>query len=141
MQIIVCESRGTWATALRRVLPVGSQLRESRSLIECAAHLLAATNSLVVVELTADNAPQVIERVELWRRRFPASVMILVAARELASWRDLAIEAGVACFLTSPRELLDVAAILDRHRRRFPQPATATAERIWKELPFATAVA
>jgi hypothetical protein len=141
MQIIVCESRGHWATALRRVLPVETPMRESRSLSECEAHLLAATNSLVVVELTGGNAPQGIERVERWRRRFPASATVLVAARDLASWRDLAMEAGAACFTTSPRDLNEVATILDRHRRRFPQPATAAAERIWKELPFSPAVA
>ncbi len=141
MQVIVCESRGGWAAALRPVLPAGVRVLESRSLAECQAHLLAAPASLIVVELTASNGSQVIECVESWRRRFPACAIVLAAARELAVWRDLAGEAGALYLLTSSRELADVATIFDRHYRRFPQPATATAERIWNELPLASAMA
>lgn len=138
MQVIVCELRGTWAAALRRALSAAVQLRESRSLSECAVHLLAAPTSLVIVELTVVSAAQSIERIESWRRRFPACAVVVVASAELAMWRELAIESGAAYFLTSPRNLAEVTPIVERHARRFPQPATATAERIWSELPLAT---
>lgn len=138
MQVIVCESRGTWAAALRGVLPREVRVRESRSHGECHAQLLAMPGSLVVVELTADTGSRTIEWIESLRRQFPNCAIVLVAAPELAAWHALAIEAGALYFLSSPRELAMVADIFDRHHRRFPQPASAVAERIWNELPLAS---
>jgi CheY-like chemotaxis protein len=91
----------------------------------------------VIAELRASSAAELIERVAHWRRQNRATEIVVVAARSLASWRDIALEAGASLFVTSPRKLADVATMIHRQAARHPQPTTATADRIWAELPLA----
>ena len=137
MKLIVFETRGIWAAALRRVLPHDAlQVRETRSLAECEAELAAAPASFVVAELDRGNGPLLMERLSNWRRRMPKCALAVVAGRDLADWRPAMLEAGAMLTVFSPRKPYDLVVALRRCLARHPQPPGSIADRIWSELPL-----
>jgi DNA-binding response OmpR family regulator len=137
MKLIVFESRGTWAAALRRVLPQEAlQVRETRSLTECEAELAAAPTSFVVAELDSANGPLLLERLSNWRRKLPNCALAVVSRRELTHWRPAMLEAGAMLMVLSPRKLSDLVVAIRRSLARHPQPPGSIADRIWSELPL-----
>ena len=137
MNLIVLESRGHWAAALRRLLPTHAlPLRETRAMADCDVELATAPTSFVVAELTVAGATRLIEQFAAWRDLRPRSSLAMVAARELMPWRGLALEAGATLIAFSPRKLADLVAAVQRHATRYPQPPGNAAERIWAELPL-----
>ena len=137
MKLIVFETRGIWAAALRRVLPHDVlQLRETRSLAECEAELAASPTSFVVAELGGGNGPQLMERLSNWRRQMPQCAIAVVAGRDLSGWCPAMLEAGALLTVFSPRKLNDLVEALGRCLARHPQPPGSIADRIWSELPL-----
>ena len=137
MKLIVFETRGTWAAALRRVLPQEAlQVRETRSLTECETELAAAPTSFVVAELDSANGPLLMERLSNWRRKLPKCALAVAAGRDLAPWRPAMLEAGAMLMVLSPRKLNDLVVAIRRSLARHPQPPGNIADRIWSELPL-----
>jgi DNA-binding NarL/FixJ family response regulator len=137
MKLIVFETRGIWAAALRRVLSQDALLvRETRSLAECESELAAAPTSFVVAELDNGNGPQLMERLSNWRRQMPKCAIAVVAGRDLIDWRPAMLEAGAMLTIFSPRRLNDLVKALRRCLARHPQPPGSIADRIWSELPL-----
>ncbi len=137
MKLLVLESRGHWAAALRRKLPGNAPpFCETRAIAECDAELTSHPTSFVVAELTRSGAGQIIEQLASWHRRRPLSALAIVASSDLASWREVVLEAGAILVAFSPRELADLVAAIRRHAARHPQPPGNAAERIWAELPL-----
>lgn len=140
MNVIVFESRGTWAAALRKLLSSNlPPLRETRSLAECDAELAAAPTSFVIAELNANSAQSLIERFTVWRRSRPACSLAMVATREYTTWSQLALEAGACLTVFSPRKVTGLIDAIARHAARRSQPTGSLADRIWSELPLANA--
>jgi hypothetical protein len=137
LKIIVLESEGLWAAALRRKLAIAAPtVRETRSVAECDAELTAAPASFVIAELTARYADRLMEQVDRWRVHRSLASLALVADRRFTAWRELALEAGAALIVFSPRKIADLVAAIQRHAARRPQPPGNTADRIWAELPL-----
>lgn len=137
MKLIVMESQGVWAAALRRLPAGAASIRETRSLPECEAELVATPASFVVAELLLANASALLDRMTAWEARFPAAVFAVVAGRELASWGELVREAGAIDFVTSPRELTPLSVAIARHFERKGTAPRSLADRILAELPLA----
>ncbi len=136
-ELIVCERDGRWAVRLGRQIDGRRiRIRQTRSLGASREALELARSSLMVVELTADSATEVIDWVSGVWRSFSRAVVFIVAERELAEYRDLAIEAGAAAMVTSPRELSEVAPMINAHLGRVVTAPVSTADRITRSLPW-----
>lgn len=139
MNVIVYESRGNWARALRRNLTAGlPPLRETRSLVECDAELAAAPQSFVVAELNALSIPSLFDRFARWRKHQPDCAIAMVAdpALETPTVKAMALEAGAALTVFSQMKLGGLVDAIRRYAGRFPQPASSHADAVWSELPF-----
>jgi hypothetical protein len=134
-RMIVCERRGTWATALRRHLPREIRLCETRSLAECFGELVAAPASLVAVELSQSNLEPALDLVAEVGRRFPFAAVVVVAPRGWEAYEWLLREAGAVHFTTSPRDGAALARLAVRHVARVPLTGTTFSARIWDSLP------
>jgi hypothetical protein len=135
-RLIVCERTGTWAARLRTHLPREMPMRQTRSLDECVEELGRAPGSLLVLEVSAANLQNVLERTADLARRFPHARWVAVAERANVSYEGLLREAGAVHFATSPRTADTLARLAVRHAARVPQPRMSLAARIWESLPW-----
>ncbi len=136
-RLVVCERTGKWAVAIARHLAADADdIHQTRSLEECWEALAKWPASLAVLELIAANVEPLVRRLADLDRRFPAARAIVVAARSLAAYENLAREAGAIHFETSPRRLDAVAAIWRRHRDAAPRRTMNTPPRILAGLPW-----
>jgi hypothetical protein len=107
--VIVNERGGKWASAVARLLPPGTPIRQTRGLAECDRQLALAPGSLVVLEVGHDPLARTLHWLaELGRRDALAGVVIVAPA----AWQALEWplrEAGAVYFATSPRALAPVA--------------------------------
>jgi DNA-binding NarL/FixJ family response regulator len=137
MKLIVLETQGEWAAALRRLLPDGFvPMRETRSPAECDTELASAPASFVVAEVRDANALLLAEQLATWRRLHPHGALAIVAARQSAKWSELLLEAGAILVACSSQRLGDLVIAVRRHVARHPQLADSIADRIWAELPL-----
>lgn len=135
-RLIICESTGRWAVALRRELAGRREVYETRSVAECFEALAKAPASFAIVELSRGNAEALAARVADLERDFPLARLAVVASGELADYQWLMREAGAVCFVTSPRRLAPLAEAACRHLDQAPTPQQTLVERIWDELPW-----
>jgi len=144
---IVCESSGTWAAALRRAVDASLPLRwiEARSPTEARnawrAALGEGSRALLVVELSAGNAPAVCRLLVEHEAETAEPPRLVVAGRAEAAYEGAAREAGATAFCTSPRELKHLAAIIARFAaaeaaRPDSPDERSTAERLRAALPW-----
>jgi hypothetical protein len=137
-RIIVLESLGEWAAALRTVIGAGGPpLCEVRSVSNCEEELTRSPASFVIAELLEPSAISLIERIVAWQRRYPQAVIAVVASRDLHPWEGLLREAGAIHVVFSPRRLAPLVEAIRRHAGRYPQPTGTVVERIMAELPLA----
>lgn len=136
VSLIVCEQQGKWAAALRRTLGPLTELRQTRSLSQCARELIERRSGLVAVELTAEWAVRVSAFVAWVGENSPDTRSIVLADRRLASLEWLLREAGTTHFATSPRQLAPLAEIVARQARRAAPSGLSWSERVWAELPW-----
>jgi hypothetical protein len=142
--IIVCESSGHWAAALRRELPRGMSLVETRSLQEFWERLEESPAAIVALEFTADKREPVLATLMRIGRMFPNVVPLVFAERRLAGWEDAVREAGAIHFVVSPRRLEEVGEMFRRRMINVTQHAAMAAEdetlsieqRIFATLPW-----
>ena len=137
--VIVCERRGTWATALSRRLHDAAELRQTRGLDECIRDLDAAPASLLVLELARENLAGVVRLLGQLERRYPMARAIVVAPRELESYEVLMREAGAVHFATSPRDCRGLAEIANRHIPMVAVREPQLAAGLWEALPWGDA--
>jgi hypothetical protein len=136
-RIIVCEKTGQWAIALRRLLaPGGHRVQETRSWPACWAELARHPASLLVVELTAQNAELVLERLTDLPRRFRHARAVVVGDRDLARYEWAVRSAGATHAVFTPRELPPAARLIARHLALAPQPELSLREAVWRRLPW-----
>ena len=147
MHLILCESTGDWAAALRRRLPPGMSVVETRSLDELAERLDIQPSATVAIEWNAARGEMLLTEIARLGRRYPAAVVMILADRELASWESAVREAGAAHFVVSRRAVVEVIDIA-RHRvqsGRWTSLAPAQTgnleDRLMNELPWANSQA
>ena len=137
VRLIVCERSGRWAVGLRRELgDLHLPVQETRSVAECWDVLAGTPASLVVVELTAAVAGDLLGRMARLQRDFPLARVAMVADRSLADYEWLMRESGVVYFTCSPRRLGPLARLASRHLARAPAPPQSVTQRIWASLPW-----
>jgi hypothetical protein len=135
-RLIVCERKGRWAVGLRGELAAtGIRVWETRHLAECWETLAAAPAAFLVVELTAQGAGDLLDRMARLPREYPLARVAVVAARRLAAYEWLLREAGAVDFTCSPRRLGPLGEAAVRHLAAVPLPHQGLAERIWATLP------
>lgn len=136
-RLIVCESTGAWAVALRRELAsAGFRVHETRSVAQCWELLGRSPASFLVVELTRGSAEALLARLAGLERDYPHARVAVVAARPLQDCEWAIREAGVVHFTTSPRQLAPLAHLAQRHLEMAPKPSRSLTERIWASLPW-----
>lgn len=136
-RLIVCESTGRWAVALRRELGSAADcLFQTRSLADAMAALDAAPASFLLVELHARYAESLAWLLADVGRRYPLCRTGVVADRALARYGDWMLEAGAAAFALGVRRLGPLADAARRHLAAAPQPPQGLVEQVWAELPW-----
>lgn len=158
-RLIVCESSGLWALALRRELALCSEwsrlektlgnrmLEETRSVAECWQRLGNAPAGFVVVELTPVNIDPLLKHLELMEWRFPLARVAVVARPWLFGREDFLCyewplrEAGAVFFAATLRSegaqgVKALAGLACRHLKQSPRPLLTTAQKIWAGLPW-----
>ena len=136
-RLIICERQGTWALVFRRLLSgSGVPMVETRLLAECSEELTQWPHSMLVLELTQENAGPVFEMLINLQRDYPTARAILVAARSMRAYESLARELGALHFTTSPRLMMPVAGVVERHFARIPKPQLTITERLRASLPW-----
>lgn len=137
-RLIVCERKGRWATALRVVAGVTAAIiLETRSLFDCGEELRAHPGSFVVAELSARNAPDVVDWLAQLDQLDPEARAAVVADRSLRSWEPVVREAGAVWFVTSPRDVGPLARMARRHLDAVPKAPREFVEEVWDWLPWA----
>jgi len=141
VRLIVCEQTGLWAARIRTAVARELTLRETRHLADCRAELATAPASLVVVELRAGNAREVLELLAEVGGSYPLARVVVVAPRGSEPCEEGLREAGAVHFTTSPRSAGTIARLAERHAAQVPRPRISFAERIWESLPWPEAAA
>ena len=134
--LIVCEQRGTWATALRRTLAGAVEIVETRSPGECRRAVAERGPALVAVEFAGRRAADAAELVAWIHDAAPASVSVVLAERRLAGCRWQLRELGATHVVVSPRRLEPLQEIARRLERRWPPSPTSWTEKRWASLPW-----
>ena len=137
-RLIVCESTGRWAVALRRDLAEPWPLSETRSVAECWELLAKVPASFVVVEVTSAHLQTLLDRMAWWERDFPLARLAAVADQESAPYQWLLREAGAVHVALSCRHLRPLVDLALRHLGQIPLPQRTLVEQIWAGLPWAT---
>ncbi len=136
-RVIVAESRGRWAAALRQEMASqATTVFEAGAVAGAWDELERRPASFVVAELTKHDLRELLDRVAAHGRRFPRSQVAVVADRPLADWEWLFREAGAVHFTISPRQIGRLAGIARRHLAMAPPPARSAEEQIWARLPW-----
>jgi hypothetical protein len=117
MPIIVCETSGHLAMGLRKGLPPGVSLIETRGLAELWQRLGACPAATVAMELTAGKTEPMMAALLRIGREFPLAVSIVLADRALVGWEVAAREAGAMHFIASTRQLGEIGEIVRRQMK------------------------
>jgi DNA-binding NarL/FixJ family response regulator len=141
-RFIVLERDGHWAAAIRQELADAAvHIVETRSWDEVWQLVGQTPSALIAAELSAANAERILSALATIERRHPRAAMIVLADRQLASCRDLLLEAGALHFITSPRRLDEIRCIVCRRAERF-KPSLAGRDRLEEirdSLPWSNA--
>jgi DNA-binding NarL/FixJ family response regulator len=138
-RLIVLERDGHWAAALRRELDDAAvRIVETRSWDEVWQLLGQSPSALVAAELSPATPERTLAALARIERVYPQAAIIVLADRRLAGYRDLLLEAGALHFISSPRRLPEIGAILRRRAARFDGPVAADdpLEEIRNNLPW-----
>lgn len=136
--LIVCETTGRWAVALRREdAGSGLPMVETRAVAQAWEVLAQQPASFLVVELTRASAEPLLERMFWLEQDYPLARVAVVASRSLESCEWWVRAAGAVHFTTSPRQLAGLVQAARRHIETAPRPSRSTTEEIWAALPWA----
>jgi hypothetical protein len=137
VRLIVCEGGGSWSIALRLELAAaGVRIWDCRSLPEAWDALGQTPAAFLVAEATGENLDALLPRMAWLSRDFPQARIAVVADRGMARYEWLLREAGAVHFLTSPRKLAQLAAVVVRHLANVPPPLQSLVDRVWASLPW-----
>lgn len=136
-RLVVCETTGQWAVALRRELAGrGLSVHQTRSIAQAWEMLARFPASFLVVELTRASVEPLLERLAWAERDYPLARVAVVAQRALDGCEWLVREAGAVHFTTSPRQLAGVAHMACQHVQNAPRLPRSITDDIWARLPW-----
>lgn len=149
LPIILHERNADWCAGLRRLLAVGTPgasaaqqpntppaILQSPIWGEALAALGRLPDAIFVVELTATNAPRVLDAIAALDREFFRVKTIVVTRQELADWELPARAAGAVHFATTLRELGPVIELAKQLRPTPVREASKTLNRLRQFLPI-----
>jgi hypothetical protein len=143
--LVLCERAGKWALACRRAvvlakaasgLDLGIRIVETRSATECRQVLKALPVAFAALELTPSNADQVLELLSEIERTMPNAAAAILADRSMHSHEWAFRECGAVHWVASPRRVVPLVLVAQRHAARFPAPPRSLAEQIRDRLPW-----
>jgi hypothetical protein len=136
-RLIVNEKRGRWSAALRREPALADvHVHETRALNHCWRELAAWPASFLVWEATLENTQELIDGIMRLVREYPQTAAVAVAERPCRVLEWVVREAGAIHFVASPRQLVELARMAQRHLAVAPPAELSPLEGIWAELPW-----
>jgi hypothetical protein len=137
-QLVVCESSGTWAVRLRRVLRNhdGWRVVETRSPHDCRQQLSHYPGSIAAWEGSGSDVESLARCLLEQARLFPRSPSVVLCTRPAARYERLWREAGAIHVVRSPRHLSSIVGIVRRHSVRFPERPKSLEPPVWQQLPW-----
>lgn len=136
-RVIVCEKTGSWATALRNLLPSAQiSLCETRTLEECAARLRESPASLVVVELTAENCPGVCRWLTRQAEQFVGMRAVAVVTGDMRDADAVVRSAGAHHVVDSMARLEKLTRWIVRHIQQAPHSKSSVRQWTWSRMPW-----
>ena len=136
-RVICCEKTGRWAFALRSVVPAAqSVLCETRTLAECAARLQESPASLVVVEATSENWPQVCRWLSLQTDQFAQMRAVVVGSSSAGAAEAVLRTAGAHHVVDSIAGLGRLTRWISRHIRQVPHSQPSARQWVWARMPW-----
>ncbi len=133
--VIVCEKTGNWAVALNRSLR-DVKLRQTRSMAQCMREASYYPASLLVLELTKTNLTEVLACLTLLAQQFRDARAVVVTSSDSEDREWLVREAGAVHVITSPRQVVSLSQLIQRHLAAVPKVEMPPTERIRKTLPW-----
>lgn len=139
---LVCERSGMWASALRALWPPnGSRLVETRSWSDLLEALVEAPESCVCLEATGTAPDEVVRRLALLQRDFPAARAIILAISPSVECETLWRECGAIDCASSPRDLSSATRLAVRHCWRGTERESTLRDELWRRIPWSEAAA
>lgn len=136
-RIVVFETTGKWAAALRRIAPkLISSIRETRGWTECRAELRDGPHSALIVELTAENLERTVDRLAELQSSFRHVRPMIVGDRKLRSLEWLMRDRGAVDVAFDVQRLRATARLLQRHLAAAPRPELTMRQSIYARLPW-----
>jgi hypothetical protein len=132
-KLILFEYTGQWASALRRELPQGVALVETRSLADLQHELEQAPSAVVGMEIAGDRVETSLAAIGQLVGKFPHAVIVALAQRRLAGYESLLREAGAAHVVFSSRQISEIAAIAGRRLAAEPDNDFNAGELNWQQ--------
>lgn len=136
-RIIVSESSGRWAFALRSVLVnSGVVVTEVAGLANAFSRLGEDTRALLAFEATEACAEEVLGLLHSSRQRDPDCGVIVLLDGPLALSESLWHEAGAIAVVASPRQLHLTARLIRRYFDTQETPPLTFREAVWQRIPW-----
>jgi hypothetical protein len=132
-KLVVCERTGHWAGALRKELPL---FTEVRSLTACGQLLESAPLSLVALEVTEANLGQSRDFVLMVGERFPQAAVVALLTTEVLDAERLFREAGTVDVIGSVLDMPRLARLARRMSARTSDVEMSLGELIDQTLPW-----
>ena len=145
---VICETAPRWSGYFRQVLPLRKKLRQSRihlrevrSLVQAAGLLKELPQSLLAVEVSAENVVAVHCQLLTWRSTFPLARFFVLAGQDLAAnllldWEPFLREAGAVAVGTSPLAVRLLGKLAVRHLAGVKSQEIPWQDEMWERLPW-----
>jgi hypothetical protein len=138
--LIVCESSGRWAAAVRRQWPCRDLLHETRSAAECLERLEQFPESLAVVELVPARIDAGLNLLAAIAFDFRKAACVVATSPLLARYEWLARECGALTFVTAERQLRKFAQPVEGYFAARDSGRPKLETEIWSQLPWSKTV-
>ena len=135
-RIIVTESSGRWAIALRSILGNSAiAVIEVGTLAKAFAFLREDSRSLLAFEASHALAEEGL-RLLVSSRREPGRRTIVLLDDATADSESLWYESGAVSVVSSPRHLASIAGLVQRHFETHESEQLSFREAVWKRMPW-----
>lgn len=136
-RLIVSETSGSWAFALRAVLVnSGVSVTEVAGVANAFARLHGDSQALLAFEASTAVAEEGMRLLQLARQRDSGRGVVVLLDGELATSQPLWQEAGAIAVVTSPRQLAPVASLIRRYFETRDAPSLTFRDDVWQRMPW-----
>lgn len=139
-RLILCESGTAVFVGMRRALEqCPLPLRQTRTVDAALAELAAAPRSVLIAELTGENADQIVALLRSIARRYPSVRAMVVLSRGMQEYEPLVRELGAVHVELSARDGSRMVELAQRHllRQQNVGPGTGRlTDNVVAQLPW-----